>query len=557
MTATPTVTEHRRTARQERNLEPVPSSPDPSVPAGGRRPEHPPVTRLDDLAAAIGAELTVVGGAGRPADTVTGIDLRAQDVLPGDLFAALPGAHAHGATYARAALDRGAVAVFTDPAGAEIVAGIASAATAVLIHPEPRAVLGAASATVYGDPSERMQIIGITGTSGKTTTAYLVEAGLAAAGRVTGLVGTVEIRVAGRRVPSALTTPEAPQLHALFAAMLERGVDTVVMEVSSHALALGRVAATRFDLGAFTNLSQDHLDFHRDLDDYFDAKARLFAAGSPVRAERAIVCVDDRWGRRMAEVAAVDRTPDVVQTVAVTEGDADWTVTGETTDPSGTQHFDLIAPDGSTHRIGVRLPGRYNIANAALAVALCVAAGVDVDSAARGVATVDVPGRVERIDRGQNYLAVVDYAHKPAALDAVITTLRRGTTGRIAVVVGAGGDRDREKRPLMGAIAAASADFVVITDDNPRTEDPASIRAALLEGTRTVPGDERAEIHEIGDRADAIAAAVAWARPGDVVLVAGKGHERGQEIDGVKHPFDDREVLAAAVEQQQRCGGTQ
>ncbi|MFD6860196.1 UDP-N-acetylmuramoyl-L-alanyl-D-glutamate--2,6-diaminopimelate ligase [Rhodococcus sp. NPDC060090] len=527
------------------------------------------MTSLRDLADAIGADLVVVGPAATPdaavvaGGVVTGIDLTAQRIRPGDLFAALPGARTHGAAFTGTALERGAVAVLTDTAGVAVLTPAAETfgPVQVLVHPDPRSVLGAASATVYGHPSQRMQVIGITGTSGKTTTSYLVEAGLSAAGRVTGLVGTVETRIAGQRVPSALTTPEAPQLHALLATMLEHGVDTVVMEVSSHALALGRVAATEFAVGGFTNLSQDHLDFHKDLDEYFAAKARLFAPDSPVRARCSVVCIDDDWGTRMAEVARAAHGDDSarVRTVSTDESrdtDADWSVTEAASDPSGAQEFSLTGPDGLAHQVSVRLPGRYNVANAALAVALCSAVGVDVDVAARGVASVDVPGRVERIDRGQGFLAVVDYAHKPAALEAVIETLRRSSTGRIAVVVGAGGDRDRGKRPLMGQVAA-SAELLVVTDDNPRTEDAASIRSAVLEGAHAVQQDRRGEIREIADRAGAIDAAVAWARPGDVVLVAGKGHERGQEIDGVKHPFDDREVLAAALERHQRSGGTE
>ncbi|MGW0020457.1 UDP-N-acetylmuramoyl-L-alanyl-D-glutamate--2,6-diaminopimelate ligase [Rhodococcus sp. NPDC003382] len=538
---------------------PVPPSPDPSPPTEGLRPEHPPATRLRELADAVGAHHTIVvpddyAGTADPADTVTGIDLRAQAVQPGDLFAALPGAHAHGAQFAATALERGAVAVLTDSAGRDLVAATVTAPTPVLVHDDPRSVLGAVSAAVYGHPSRRMQVIGITGTSGKTTTAYLVEAGLVAAGRSTGLVGTVETRIAGRRVPSALTTPEAPQLHALFAAMLERGIDTVVMEVSSHALALGRVGGVGFAIGAFTNLSQDHLDFHKDLDDYFAAKALLFAAGSPHSAARAVVCVDDEWGVRMAEIARAAHPgpadPSAVATVATspTAPAADWTATAATAETDGSQCFTLTGPDGTAHRVRVRLPGHYNIANAALATAVCAAAGVDPDTAAEGIASVSVPGRVELVDRGQDFLAVVDYAHKPAALEAVVATLRGRSSGRIAVVVGAGGDRDRGKRALMGAAAARGAELVVVTDDNPRTEDPATIRAALLDGARSVPDAERGEILEIGDRAAAIETAVRWASPGDIVLVAGKGHERGQEINGVKYPFDDREVLADALE---------
>ncbi|WP_371382569.1 UDP-N-acetylmuramoyl-L-alanyl-D-glutamate--2,6-diaminopimelate ligase [Rhodococcus sp. GXMU-t2271] len=544
----------------------MPSSPDPSPPGGGLRPEHPPVTPLRDLAAAVGATVGTVepGAAAAPTAagapvSVTGVDLRAQGVRPGDLFAALPGARAHGAEYAGEALARGAVAVLTDAAGCEHLAAVVTRPVPVLVHPDPRSVLGLVSAAVYGEPSQHIQVVGITGTSGKTTSSYLIEAGLAAAGRVTGLVGTIETRLAGRRVPSALTTPEAPQLHALFAAMREQGIDTVVMEVSSHALSLGRVAGVRFAVGAFTNLSQDHLDFHRDLDDYFGAKARLFAADSPVRAHRAVVCVDDEWGVRMAQIAraAHPAEPDAVRTVATT-GTADWTATAVCTEPSGSQTFTLTGPDAVERRVAVRLPGHFNVANAALAVAVCAAAGVDVDAAAAGIADVDVPGRVERVDRGQEFLAVVDYAHKPAALEAVVATLRaRAAGGRLAVVVGAGGDRDHGKRPLMGEVGARGADLLVVTDDNPRTEDPEVIRAAVLAGARAVPEHQRGQVREIGDRAAAIEAAVRWARPGDIVLVAGKGHETGQEIHGVKHPFDDREVLAAAIDRFAGAGSEQ
>ncbi|OQQ23820.1 UDP-N-acetylmuramoyl-L-alanyl-D-glutamate--2,6-diaminopimelate ligase [Prescottella equi] len=529
---------------------PQPSTPDAAA-VGGLRPENPPFTALTDLAARIGARLEWIGSPGADAGEVTGVELRAQAVRRGDLFAALPGAHTHGAEFVSVAIAAGASAVLTDDAGDAMLAartGESDASLPVLVHPDPRQVLGEASATIYGHPSEHMQIIGITGTSGKTTTSYLVEAGLAAAGHTIGLVGTIETRVAGHRVPSALTTPEAPQLHALFAAMRERGIDTVVMEVSSHALALGRVDGVRFSIGAFTNLSQDHLDFHKDFDDYFNAKSRLFAADSAVCAQRAVICTDDRWGVRMAEIArhAHPADADAMETVS-THPPADWTATATSSSDTGNQVFTLTGPDGTPRTATLRLPGHYNVANAALAAAICCSAGADVDAALAGIANVDVPGRVERVERGQDFLAVVDYAHKPAALEAVIATLRGQTKGRIAVVVGAGGDRDRGKRPLMGEAGARGADLLVVTDDNPRTEDPAAIRAQMLAGAVAVPDAERGEVREIGDRAEAIAAAVRWARTGDVVLVAGKGHESGQEVHGVKHPFDDREVLAAAI----------
>jgi UDP-N-acetylmuramoyl-L-alanyl-D-glutamate--2,6-diaminopimelate ligase len=499
------------------------------------RPARVQPVALVELATLVDAELA---GADE-ALLVTGVTLRAQDARPGDLFAALPGARAHGADFAAAALAAGAVAVLTDPEGATRpgLDGVP-----LLVHPAPRAVLGELAAHVYGRPSQRLQVLGITGTSGKTTTAYLVEAGLRSGGRTPGLIGTVETRVDGRALPSAFTTPEAPDLQALLALMLEQGVDSVVMEVSSHALELGRADGTRFAVGAFTNLSHEHLDFHPGMEAYFAAKARLFDPASPVATPCAVVCTDDVWGVRMARLAG----PGAV-TVSTSGAAASWTTGPVTVAPSGAQAFALHGPDGVTVTAELRLPGAYNVANAALAVAVLAAAGVGPGDAVRGIAGVDVPGRMERVDRGQPFVAVVDYAHKPAALQAVIDALRAQGSGRLAVVVGAGGDRDTTKRCLMGDVAARGADLLVVTDDNPRTEDPATIRAEVLGGALAVPADLRGEVRESDDRAAAIAAAVAWARAGDVVLVAGKGHETGQEVHGVKHPFDDRAELARAI----------
>lgn len=503
------------------------------------------------LSQATGARLDLVGDA-TAATAVTGVSLRAQDVRAGDLFAALPGARTHGVNFAVDALERGATAVLTDAAGRDELAQTlpTDATCAVLVHPHPRDVLGGVSARIYGNPSQRLKLIGITGTSGKTTTSYMVEAALLAAGHSVGLIGTVETRVDGVAVPSSLTTPEAPTLQGMLAAMVEQGVDAVVMEVSSHALALRRVDGAHFAVGAFTNLSQDHLDFHPTMRAYFEAKAQLFAAGSMTRAVRSVVCVDDDWGRRMAELAMVGAAIAPV-TVSTTTGPADWHAGPSEIADDGSQRVTLTGPGGSGAELVIPLPGRYNVANATLAVAVAVAAGVTARQAAKALVAVSVPGRLERVDRGQPFLAIVDYAHKPGALDAVLTTLRAQISGRIGVVVGAGGDRDHGKRPIMGAVAARGAELVIITDDNPRTEDPATIRAAMLAGVGEVGADEvpaGADHREIGDRRAAIVAAVDWARAGDVILIAGKGHEAGQEIAGVKHPFDDRVVLGEALE---------
>lgn len=505
-----------------------------------------PLSRVREAAGIAPAAPAVDRPAPEDEDVVSGVTLKAQEVVPGDVFAALPGSRVHGAVFAGRALERGAAAILTDPDGA---VRVDDADVPVLVHERPRDVLGAVSSRIYGDPSRSLDLIGITGTAGKTTTSYLVESGLMAQGRHVGLIGTVETRIDGRRTPSALTTPEAPDLQALLALMVERGVDSVVMEVSSHALALGRVDGCRFAVAGFTNLSQDHLDFHGDMNDYFAAKARLFAAGSAVRAAAAVVCIDDRWGGHMSGVArGAPPLPTATVAIGPASGHADWTAGPATLSAAGTQRFSLRGPHGGDTVADLPLPGRFNVGNALLAAGLLDCAGISPATSVRGFAGVAVPGRLERIDRGQPFLAVVDFAHKPAAVEAVVGTLRAQTSGRLAVVVGAGGDRDAAKRPLMGEAAARGADFVVVTDDNPRTEDPAAIRADVLAGAHGVPAAERGRVVEAAGRAFAIETAVAWAAVGDTVLVAGKGHETGQEIDGVTHPFDDRDVLAAAMD---------
>lgn len=507
------------------------------------------MTTAKRLADAVGARL--LGAADGAAVEVTGATIRAQDAGPGDLFAALPGARAHGAAYADDAVGAGAVAVVTDPAGLDAMGGAADRVP-VLVHPDPRSVLGALSAAVAGDPSAALDVVGITGTSGKTTTSYLVEAALEGCGHVAGLIGTTGSRVGGRPLPSHLTTPEAPEFQALLATMRREGARAVAAEVSSHALRLGRVDGTRFAVGAFLNLSQDHLDFHPDMEDYFRAKSRLFDAaadpGSVVRpAERAVVVVDDEWGRRLAATR-----PDAVTVSAAPGAVADWTAGESVTDADGSQTFDAYGPHGKTAEVRLPLLGRFNVANALVALAIVDALGLDVRAAAAGLAHARVPGRLEPVDRGQDFRVLVDYAHKPGAVAAVLRSVRAQADGRVAVVLGAGGDRDPGKRPLMGAAAAEVADLVVVTDDNPRGEDPAVIRAAVRAGAEGAAGPGT-RVEEIGDRGAAIAAAVDWARPGDVVVIAGKGHETGQDVAGTVHPFDDR--VRAAEEIDRRLGG--
>jgi UDP-N-acetylmuramoyl-L-alanyl-D-glutamate--2,6-diaminopimelate ligase len=464
---------------------------------------------------------------GDPATAVSGITHDSRMVQRGDVYLARSGATTHGITFVADALTAGAAAVLTDPDS--VAAAVAAGCPTVVEVPDPRGATGPAAAWVYGDPSADLGVIGITGTNGKTTTAYLVEAGLRAAGRRTGLVGTIESLVDGVAVPSLRTTPEATDLQALFAVMRERGVSDVAMEVSSHALALDRVAGTVFAVAAFTNLSQDHLDFHRDMEDYFAAKARLF---TPEHSRRGVVGVDDAWGRRLAKQAGVPVT-------TVGESDADWIV-----DVRQGNAVRLRGPDAKEHDITVQLPGSFNLRNAAVAFVVLVEAGVDPARAAAGIASLAaVPGRMERVDAGQPFSVIVDYAHTPKAVTSLLAEARTiaAADARVVVVLGCGGDRDAGKRPLMGAAAATGADLAVLTNDNPRSEDPQAILDAMLTGARGAAAP--AEIFVEPDRRAAIERAIGSARPGDVVVVAGKGHEQGQEQAGKVLPFDDRQVV--------------
>ncbi|WP_406426480.1 UDP-N-acetylmuramoyl-L-alanyl-D-glutamate--2,6-diaminopimelate ligase [Streptomyces sp. NBC_01589] len=497
---------------------------------GAPRPDRLRPTTLGELAARLGVESPGPG-------EVTGITHDSRAVRPGDVYAALPGARLHGADFVAQAAGLGAAAVLTDPAGAEraAVTGLP-----VLVTENPRGRMGELAAEIYGRPGADLLQIGITGTSGKTTTAYLIEGGFRGAGRSTGLIGTVETRIGDERIKSERTTPEATDLQALFAVMRERGVDAVTMEVSSHALVLGRVDGCVFDVAVFNNLSPEHMEFHSGMEDYFAAKAQLF---TPERSRRGVVNFDDEYGRRLITGASVP----VVTFSAEGHLDADWRAEDVEVGPLGST-FTVVGPKGERITARAPLPGPFNVANTLAAIVTLAVAGVDPQTAADGVAAVPgVPGRLERVDAGQPYLALVDYAHKTDAVESVLRSLRKVTEGKLHIVLGCGGDRDTTKRGPMGAAAARLADTAVLTSDNPRSEDPLAILTAMLSGAAEVPVHERGEVLVDADRAAAIATAVARARPGDTVLIAGKGHEQGQDIHGVVRPFDDRTVLRAAI----------
>jgi UDP-N-acetylmuramoyl-L-alanyl-D-glutamate--2,6-diaminopimelate ligase len=514
------------------------------------RPRHVPVRPLTGLAALLGLRQpdrdSQVNRSQRPGVAgftrnewrgVTGITHDSTAVQPGDLYAALPGSRHHGAEFCEQAAAAGAVAVLTDQEGRDraVRCGVP-----VFVVADPRARLGEVASWVYGDPSGRLLLIGVTGTSGKTTTTYLIESGLRMAGHRTGLVGGVETRIGSAVEPSRLTTPEAPDLQALFAVMAEQKVTAAVMEVSSHALALGRVAGTSFEVAVFTNLSQDHLDFHHDMDSYYAAKAELF---TPRYARSGVVNVDDPRGRRLAARAPIP----VTTFSAAGRSEADWHATDVRCGADGST-FQVVGPGGVEADASIALAGRFNVANALAAIVALVELGEDLAAAVSGVAACPgVPGRLERVGSEDDPTVLVDYSHKPAAVEAVLTALRGVTSGGLWIVLGCGGDRDRAKRPLMGAIAAELADVAIFTSDNPRSEDPLAILSSMLDGTLSVLQRDRAHVIVEPDRADAIAIAIRGAAKGDVVLIAGKGHERGQYVNDQVIPFDDRVVAARAL----------
>ena len=461
---------------------------------------------------------------------VTGIAQASSAVQPGDLFVALAGEKFHGATFAPDAIAKGAVAVLTDEAGAAQISGVP-----VLVSSNPRRAAGIASAWFYSEPMRDLYSVGVTGTNGKTTVTTLLHQIMMAAGRESGLIGTVETRIGIEALSSKRTTPESSDLQALSAVMRERHMRNLVMEVSSHAITLERIRGSHFAVVGFTNLSQDHLDFHKDMEDYFQAKAKLFTFEY---ADLAVINIDDAYGKRLAELTQLP-----VVTLSRLDTKASWHYVSITSDYVGAS-LSIRGSGGILIEGKTQLHGGYNYDNLLMAVAIATESGVDpIDIAAILPTLTGAVGRLESVRLGQNFTALVDYAHSPDAVTRVLETAAEISDGRVIAVLGCGGDRDKTKRTLMGHALRDGADIAIYTSDNPRSEKPEEILVQMVLDIDVVPPSE-----VIVDRAQAIRAAVNLAQAGDVVMVLGKGHEKGQEINGTIHEFDDRIELAKAIE---------
>jgi UDP-N-acetylmuramoyl-L-alanyl-D-glutamate--2,6-diaminopimelate ligase len=471
------------------------------------------------LSAMLDADETTIAAAGGDV-RVSGVAYRSADVVAGDAFFCVPGFRFDGHDFAADAVARGAAAL--------VVARPLPIEAPQVVVPDVRRALAVASARFFGEPTKRLSVAGVTGTNGKTTTVYLIESIMRAAGMRTGLIGTVETRIAQRRLDSIRTTPESADLQRLFAEMVDAGVTGVAMEVSSHALDLRRVDGVRFAVAAFTNLSQDHLDYHRTIDEYWAVKRALFTEMDV--AER-VVNTDDPYGAGLASEIAVGWT-------VGRNADAAVRSLGERPGATGTA-FTLRTPGGDAD-VDLPLAGEYNVSNALVAAGCSLAIGIPLTAVVAGLQQVaQVPGRLERIEEGQSFTVLVDYAHTPDALAKAISAVRDVTPGKVIVVFGCGGDRDPDKRPLMGAVAGAAADKIILTSDNPRTEDPLGIIEQIERGVSSTSAEYSIE----PDRHAAIRAAICVAEGGDTVLIAGKGHEDYQIFAEETVCFDDREVV--------------
>ena len=465
---------------------------------------------------------------------ITGMSSNSLAIEDGDIFLAFPGAKTHGSAFLTSAVERGARAVLTDNAGRDLSSRHDSAIP-VLVVPNPRSQAGYLVSWFHNSPSSDFYLAGITGTNGKTTTTYLLNQIWQLAHFNSGLIGTVGITIGSDYFPAQHTTPEADALQNILSVMQERHMRAVAMEVSSHALALHRVDGTHFKAVGFTNLTQDHLDFHKTMEDYYQAKRELFTAEF---AEHAFINIDDAYGKRLNEEVSIPSS-----LTSRTNKEAHW-------------HYESITPQARGFEVSIRgeggvliegvthLNGEHNLDNLLLAVAMAVNSGVDPLVIGNGLLRLTgAPGRLESIECGQDFIALVDYAHTPDAVEKVLSSLRNPTIKRVIGVLGCGGDRDASKRPLMGRALYEGCDIAIFTSDNPRSEDPEAI---LKDMTSSISLDAKTTV--LADRRAAIAHAVSLAQPGDVVIVLGKGHEKGQEIKGEKLPFSDQEELRRAIE---------
>ncbi|MCW5798902.1 MAG: UDP-N-acetylmuramoyl-L-alanyl-D-glutamate--2,6-diaminopimelate ligase [Nitrospira sp.] len=494
---------------------------------------------LDELISPIQGRLGVLERSGDQHVAIGALTDDSRHIQPGALFVAVQGERVDGHEFLDRVVKAGAAAVVV---GRHVQVG----STSCIRVQDSRVALGILGSRFYGDPSAALRMIGVTGTNGKTTTTYVVKTMLEAANRQVGLIGTVAYLVGKESIPASHTTPGALELQKLFARMVEKRLDTVVMEVSSHALALDRTAGSEFDVAVFTNLTQDHLDFHLDMERYFQAKRKLFAElgqpGARKTKKRAIINADDPWGQRIREACTVPVwTYGLHQQADIHAGEVKLS-------PAGTS-FTLRTPAG-TCAIQSRLVGEHNVSNLLAAIGVVLHEGLTLEQVRAAVGAVsNVPGRFERVEAGQDFTVVVDYAHTEDALVRLLTAAQALRTGRIITVFGCGGDRDRTKRPKMGRAAVQYSDVVILTSDNPRTEDPAFILSEVEVGVKeALAARSHVRYRMIADRRAAIEAAVGEAQAGDMVLIAGKGHEDYQIVGTTKHHFDDREVAREMIQ---------
>lgn len=469
---------------------------------------------------------TLVSGACTGDVKVFGVTHNSKTVQVDDLYVALLGANNHGIDFLDEAIANGAVAVASDSRGVEIAKqkGIPTIELS-----NPREDMAKLATEVYGHPERKLTLTGVTGTNGKTTTTHILRSIFLDAKKHVGVIGTLGTYLDEEHLPGARTTPESTDLYATLAVMAERGIKDVFMEVSSHALALNRVSGIKFDVAIFTNLTQDHLDFHGSMENYFAAKALLF---TPEFSKQAIICTDDEWGVKLAAQVKIP-----VITIGT---NGNWKTSQPNSSSNGVTTQLIEIQNSDSISLSVNMLGSYNATNAACALAASQILGLPIAASLESIRNVrSIPGRLEKVTIDSPGIAIVDYAHTPDAVATVLTVIKDANPNRVITVIGCGGDRDSLKRPLMGKVAAQLSDVVIITDDNPRSEDPAAIRKSVIDGTK----NGTAQVLEVSDRREAISQALKLAKTGDVIAVLGKGHESGQEISGKVFPFDDRVVV--------------